>query len=422
MEQFEWIGTWRLPGGAEKWPGVLRYRPDFGLELELSVEAGGKAWNQTALQGPEFISLIVGTANSKDVSLVSCQFFGYHYDGRNIKRRYHVQTGYIGIEFENVEEIMFSSMSFRYVEGSEFHQAMTFSSQAERYPSPVLLSLHHNSRIFAHHQDFSLEIAGSWSNTSNESNSRSLSWFTSFRAISDRQRPPDEFIDGIDMPMRALISIALRSGVRLQSISAEYMLTTGADIIPIQVEVLRDFIGGNEPSNTSRRHILFSTSDLVDVSQFVKLWLAMYETHKEALQNYAAVRLQKRTFIEQAFLAAISLFEGVHDAMGGSQLSDQEIAFNQRRRQSILASCPVEHLEWLEKQLEYSNMPLRKRLDQTSRNDPFKSIWSSKQRYRSCQFHSRESEPACSWASGGRRTGDDWAASIFVVRNAALFL
>ena len=370
-EPIETTGMFWLPGKPDtQLSGVLK----ISDSSEITVELAGMFGNP--LVTPERLGF-PSTSSEDDTALVSGRIVGVLQKGGGItldgcfwqhvsssfgsglsRSIVHADIAYVGAEYEEEEEALFSEISFPIeglnawlsISGIEIEQDRANRGGLIRFqmPDEISINLPCDAEL-----KFSFGLSFP---VSSVLMTRATVQQTALALVKLREpRPIGHFLSSA-RKLCAFLTLALDQAVSIQSITG-YLIQEMSDKRSrrIPINVYGQFAPWPERRPTTRWHdALFRYPDVTSrLHSTVGKWFENYETFESAFNLYFASRTQSSQFLDTKVLWLTQALETLHRRSSKeTEMSEEEF---RNLRELVTQNCPQNRRQWLYDRLHYAN-------------------------------------------------------------------
>lgn len=364
----------------EKVYGTLTISNGGDAELEVTGLIGGR--NNIIDDFPRIIGEV-----EKDgyVTLENCFYTSRCFMGTS-KSHVCVNRVLSGVAYSEGEDVTFNTLSFSvdcldqwvYVSGLKKESNLNGNESLIAYKLPDTFS-------YALTNGMKLQICFSY-NESREFESATIQQKTYFKLISQSLKPLAEFTD-IAYKITYFLCFAIGTTVSLKEMSAtssEIYREIGKDkkkyLQPIYIYYSSIPFSEKEP-NIYNHQMLFTFANIKENTQkTINKWVDAYEIIDSAINLYFSAKMGAHKYSESKFLALAQCLEIYHRRTANKKLMENSTF--EELVDTVIQSCPGEHIEWLKGRLCYGNeVNLTQRIKELV--DPLKEYFgTSKERKR----------------------------------------
>jgi hypothetical protein len=380
-EKFDKSGYFWLPSKPdERLPGTLRISESGEAELEV---LGVFVDHVAAINDEPKIERINGLIeDGKLVTLDKC-----FYRKRSIsfggisKSIVYVKFVFVGVQYEDGEEIKFSSFRFS-VEGLDEWLSISgikVEHDFETKSASIIFQPPEKIRIKLT-EDIDLLFTFGWT----------IPFLSNITEAKITQKAYITLTSNKLLPLQTFISLAFKLNNFLcfaidQTVSIDSIIAFSYELkqkikdnkeyeVPIEVYYPSLPFSGTVPKVQWHR-MLFRYGHVAErIQDILVKWLDAYERIEPAFNLYFASKSGAHEYIDEKFLSLAQGIEAFH-----RRTSDETVMPDTKFNdivQTLITACPEEKRKWLEDELKYSNeLSLRIRLRQLM--DPFESFFRS---------------------------------------------
>ena len=276
------------------------------------------------------------------------------------KAGFDIDVVFVGIIYGDQEESGFSELSL-YVEElgdwldtpgiyTEFDMVGRSGSIRYHHPPGIKVDLPEEIRL-----EFRLELTPSVASSAS-TKTASVSQTACVHLTPEDPQPIEYFLP-LAVRLCGFLSLALDRTVSVQKIIGEDEILDArtGEAFPISVEVYGQFAPwSHSPPSTHSHEVMFRYPDVSSqLDDLLTKWLINYEKFKHAINLYFASRTDALQSPETRFLWLAQGLETFHRRSSRETAMPEEEF--ERRKASILDSCPEEWREWLDHELGFSN-------------------------------------------------------------------
>ncbi|MGH4038791.1 MAG: HEPN domain-containing protein [Sphaerochaeta sp.] len=314
-----------------------------------------------------------------DVTLDNC-FYTKNNISNISNHELYVSKAYIGVLFEQDEEILFNSFIFK-VEGIDkwvnidgiklIKEISPYDINSQNYNETIKISYNTPKTISINLEEgiilkIIFNAKQNYTKVNRIIKSAYISHETNFKLESKENKKSDEFIS-IAYKITNLLGFALNKEVCLLNIVATIkgfdreQLGINKGPIPIKMYYeSRPF--SKEKSKINSNDILFYFKDIQNRTELVfNNWLKAYDDINPTLNLYFSTKNGDYKIMEGRFLSLVQGLETFHRRTSDKKQLD-EIEFTNLKK-ILLSSCPEKHKEFLSAKLQYANeVSLRTRI------------------------------------------------------------
>ena len=396
-EPIETTGIFWLPGNPDtQLTGVLK----ISDSSEITVELAGMFGNP--LVTPRRFG-VPSTSNGDDTELGSGRIVGILQKGGRItldgcfwqqvsssfqsglsRSIVHSDIAYVGAEYEEEEEALFSEISFSIegldawlsISGIEVDQDIANRRGLIRFhvPDDISLNLPCDAEL-----KFSFGLSfPSVSVLMTEA----VVQQTALALVKLKEPRPIGYFSSLALKLCNFLTLALDQPVSIQSVTG-YLTQEPPDKEShrIPIKVYRQFAPWPERRPTIRWHdALFRYPDVAfRLDSIVSKWFGNYETFEPAFNLYFASRTQSSQFLDTKVLWLTQALETLHRRSSKeTEMSEEEF---RKLRELVTQSCPLDRRQWLNNRLHYANeLSFRHRIERLL--EPFERWFGNREKHR----------------------------------------
>lgn len=366
-ENFTTFGYWWLPENPDhQLSGMLRYEIGESIKLEI-LGAFNEEWHHGKLAGNIETPILGIDSKGRTFTLFHCHYsMTLNFPGCPTTL-ITSQLAFDGVHFNNLEEAVFNNISVYFSHLYEWFKPPTkqlmyafngdkIHSISMNYTTIPKIAVDIGNNIIIErgvHANMPTALA------------RQVSFLEAvFLVISKGEKCGFYDLIKIIYQIKSFFTLAIQKRVSILKLSGQTekaVYTT--DSAEKRYKEVKIYHYGIEKSSEAVKidDILFSYKDIESrFSKIIGKWLELYEEIEPVL-NIHSVLMERKTYIEHAFLDITQALETFHRRLRNNQeLCDSQ---HQDRMEKILGSVPTEYKDWLKKKLTYSNEPtLNKRL------------------------------------------------------------
>jgi hypothetical protein len=391
-EEFKKSGYFWIPSTPDRRvPGTLYISDGGAIELEL-IEPLDRftdepfelfnSINNSSINDLMNIGRIAGIIEEDGcVTLENCVYKEKNRilgGGVSKKSLIHVHKAFVGVAYEEGEDISFNSFSFS-VEGiDEWMGKRSVKVQIDKDEKNVIMTYSRPTEIpIDLNNGMKLTIKFDWSRFDSSTTTEfKITQKAYFELISIEEKELDEFIS-IAYKITTFLSFAIDRVVCLEWVIAtsnKIIQNVGEDeTIPVCVKIYyQNFPSSKDNSSIDWHKMLFLHGEIEhNADKVINNWIDAYDRIDPALNLYFSTKVGAQKYLEGKFLALVQGLETYHRRTSTDKLMDEK-KFKELV-EKIVSKCPVENKEWLEGRLRHGNeINLRKRIESIVK--PFKDI------------------------------------------------
>lgn len=381
-EEFRKSGYFWLPSAPDRRvPGTLIISDGGLIELEVvglfdeSIEGLNRALN-----GNDELKRVVGHVEKHGmVTLDDC-----FYKKKNIafggisKSTIHVNRAFIGVAYDNEEEVVFNQLIFSVegidewigLSGIKIEHEFEKRTASITYAPPEEISLILNNGM-------NLLITFAWTLPGfKHLKEAKITQKTYFEIFSETKCQLSEFIS-IAYKITTLLGFAIDDTVCIEEVTAKsnditrYIGDKKTKPVPISVYYASLPYTDKEPK-IDRYRMLFVFRQLGrDAGRIFNNWIDAYDVIEPALNLYFSSKTGAHKYLYGKFLSLAQGLESYHRRTSNEKIMGETV-FHDLTEQ-LIEKCPEDHKEWLSARLRYGNeVSLSRRLK--SIIGPFKHL------------------------------------------------